>query len=153
MNTKDNRLIPIADVLLGAAYADGALDAAELLEARRILADLHHGTELPAEVERHITSFDPSKFDLASAAAAFKNDSPQRKRRLLEMVATMREADGEFDFAEDDYLCALGDAIGVPREDFADLSSSIEIELLREDFVALTGPPPPPPPLPFGANR
>lgn len=143
MSAVPDRILSIADVLLGAAYADGVLAGEEEALVRRFLSELLSADVLPAPLEAHLAAFDPERFELAAAAALFADDPWELKRNLLELVAQIRDADGEIDFAEDEYLVSLGDALEVPREEFADLATGIEIEELRTAFTALTRPPPP----------
>jgi hypothetical protein len=81
-----DRIVPICEILLGAAYADGRLDQREQETVRELLADLTGGA-LPAEVEKRIKSFDPKRFNVKAAATPFKGDPVDDKKRLLYLVA------------------------------------------------------------------
>jgi len=140
-----DRIAPLCDLLLGAAYADHELKDVEDDELRAMLADLSGG-ELTTELEHQIASFDPAKLDLAATAAAFKDDPADDRRRLLFLVAAIHEADDEIDFAEDDYLRALCKALALPDDALAGLTLDVEVEDLREDFAKVRRGPPPPPP-------
>jgi uncharacterized tellurite resistance protein B-like protein len=138
-----DRILPLCDLLLGAAYADAELKAQEKDEVRALLTEL--AGELPKEVEARIHAFDPSRFQLAAAAAPFRADSPDDRRKLLFLVATVNEADDEIDLAEDDYLRALAKELGLPDSALAGLTLDVEAEELADTFRAVrTGPPPPP---------
>jgi uncharacterized tellurite resistance protein B-like protein len=139
-----DRIVPLCDLLLGAAYADAVFKDREREEVREMLADLS-GAKLTPELEQRIASFDPKKFDLAKTAAAFHDDDEDDKRRLLFLVAAINEADEEVDMAEDDYLRALAAALALPPGALAGLTVDVEIEELREDFAKVRKPPPPPP--------
>lgn len=139
-----DRIVPLCDLLLGAAYADLELKDVEDDEVRGLLADLS-GAELTTELEARIAAFDPATFDLAATAAAFQGDSVDDRRRLLFLVAAVNDADDEIDFAEDEYLRALCSALGLPDEALAGLTIDVEIEDLREDFAKIRRGPPPVP--------
>ncbi len=137
-----DRIGPLCDLLLGAAYADRELKDVEDEEVRGMLVDLS-GAELTTELEHKIASFDPATFDLAATAAAFKDDPADDRRRLLFLVAAINDVDDETDLAEDDYLRALGAALDLPAEALAGLTLDIEIEDLRQDFAKVRRGPPP----------
>ena len=59
-----DRLLPLCDLLLGAAHADKQLQDRERDEVRELLADLA-GAALTAEVEDRLAKFDAAHFDLA----------------------------------------------------------------------------------------
>jgi uncharacterized tellurite resistance protein B-like protein len=139
-----DRIVPLCDLLLGAAYADHELKDVEDDELRAMLADLS-GAELTTELEAQIAGFDPAAFDLAATAAAFKHDSADDRRRLLFLVAAINDADDEIDLAEDDYLRALCAALELPGEALAGMTVDIEVEELREDFAKIRRGPPPVP--------
>ncbi len=140
-----DRILPLCELLLGAAYADKELKDAEKDEVRSLLEGL--AGELPTEVELKIASFDPKQFDLARSAAPFKGDSEDDRKKLLYLVAAVNEADEELDLAEDDYLRALGGALGLPNSALEGLTIEIETEELKQTFQQVRkGPPPPPPP-------
>ena len=140
-----DRLAPLCDLLLGAAFADHKLEDREDDEVRGLLADLS-GAELTTEMEARIAAFDPKQFDLAATAAAFADDPEDDRRRVLYLVAAVNDADEEVDFAEDEYLRALCAALKLPASALAGLIIDVEVEALRQDFDKVRRPPPPPPP-------
>ena len=139
-----DRIVPLTELLLGAAYADKELKDQERDEVRSLLQGLVDGA-LPSEVEAKITGFDPNKFDLAETARQFKADSEDDRKKLLYLVAAVNEADDEIDFAEDDYLRALGGALGLAAKALEGLTIEIETEDLKETFQKVRKGPPPPP--------
>ena len=139
-----DRILPLCDVLLGAAYADARFADREREEIREMLADLSGG-KLPPEIEKRIDAFDPKGFDLAKTVAAFKGDDADERRRLLFLVAAVNDADEETDLAEDDYLRALAAALELPASALEGLTLDVEIEELRQDFARVRKLPPPPP--------
>jgi uncharacterized tellurite resistance protein B-like protein len=128
-----DRIEPICDLLMGAAYADKELKDREREEVREMLADLS-GSKLTTELEDRIKNFDPKAFDLDKTAAAFKSDTEDERRRLLFLVAAINDADEEVDFAEDEYLRSLAKALDLPASALAGMTIDVEVEELREDF-------------------
>jgi hypothetical protein len=61
-----DRILPLSELLLGAAYADKELKDQERDEVRTLLQGL--AGDLPAEVDEKLKSFDPDKFDLKPRA-------------------------------------------------------------------------------------
>ena len=141
----DDRIGPICDLLMGAAYADKEFKDREREEVREMLADLS-GTKLTPELEDRIKNFDTKGFDLTKTAAAFKDDTEDERRRLLFLVAAINDADEEIDFAEDEYLRSLATALALPASALQGMTIDVEVEELREDFQKVRKGPPPPPP-------
>jgi uncharacterized tellurite resistance protein B-like protein len=145
MSMAADRILPLCELLLGAAYADKELKDQEKDEVRSLLEGL--AGELPTDVELTITGFDPAKFDLAAAAAPFKADSEDDRKKLLYLVAAVNEADDELDLAEDEYLRSLAQALELPKSALEGLTVEVETEELKETFKQVRkGPPPPPTP-------
>lgn len=141
----DDRIGPICDLLMGAAYADKEFKDREREEVREMLADLS-GAKLTAELEDRIKNFDAKAFDLTKTATAFKADTEDERRRLLFLVAAINDADEEIDFAEDEYLRSLAAALSLPASALQGMTIDVEVEELREDFQKVRKGPPPPPP-------
>ena len=139
-----DRILPLCELLLGAAYADKELKDQEKDEVRSLLEGL--AGELPTEVEMKIANFDPGSFDLKTSAGVFKADSEDDRKKLLYLVAAVNEADEEIDFAEDEYLRDLASALGLPKSALDGLTVEIETEELKETFKQVRKGPPPPPP-------
>src|SRR5512135_442506 len=135
-----DRILPLTDLLLGAAYADQELKDQERDEVRALLEEL--AGELPVDVELRLTAFDPTKFDLEAAAAPFRGDSEDDRKKLLHLVSAVNEADEEIDFSEDDYLRSLGKALGLPAKALEGLAVEIESADLDESFAAVRKAPP-----------
>lgn len=129
---------------MGAAYADQEFKDRERDEVREMLADLS-GAKLTPELETRIKNFDPKTFDLAKTAAAFKSDTEDERRRLLFLVAAINDADEEVDFAEDEYLRKLAQALSLPASALEGMTIDVEVEELREDFQKIRKGPPPVP--------
>lgn len=142
MSEMSDRIDVVTDLLLGAAHSDGALEGREEASVRKLLGDLLGDAKLPAEVEARIKAFDPKAFDLKKTAASFARDDAKKKRRLLELVVAVGDADDVLDSAEDDYLTSLAGALGMQRSEYADLT--LEIEELRDALRDVRKPPPVP---------
>jgi uncharacterized tellurite resistance protein B-like protein len=140
MNASSDRIAHVADILLGAAYADGTKHGSEEARLRKLLGELLGNEALPAALDARIGAFDPKTFDLAATAAVFAGDPDDRKRQLLELVAAVGDADDVLDSQEDDYLVKVAKAIGAPRSAYADLV--LEVEELRGALQAVRQPPP-----------
>src|SRR6267142_2407563 len=123
MAIASDRIVPLCDILLGAAYADKELREQEKDEVRGLVKDLVG--ELPPAVDARIVSFDPARFDLAKAVRPFRNDSVDDRKRLLVLVSAVVEADEEIDLAEDDYLRALAKALGLPESALGGLTVDV----------------------------
>jgi uncharacterized tellurite resistance protein B-like protein len=137
-----DRTLAICDLLLGAAHADSYFHAREQARVRQLLSELH-GSSLPAEVETRIAGFAPAGFDVARAAAPFRGDPIEERRKLLHLVAAIHDADEELDLDEDQYLRALAAALEVPKEDLDGLVVEFEVEELRDSYTRLKRQPPP----------
>jgi len=144
MKVRD-RILVLTDLFMGALWADDEFSEDEQKAVRVLLADLLLVTPdtLPASVEDRIVSFEPLAFDLESAAGDFAADPPMAKRRLLELVGRMVDADGVVDMKEDEYLRKLASLLGMDYEEYGDLVLDYEIDELRESFEQLRAPPPP----------
>ena len=139
-----DRIFPLSELLLGAAYADKELKDEEKVEVRRLLQEL--AGDVSPEVDAAIASFEPAKFDVKSSASAFKSDSEDDRKKVLYLVAAVNEADEELDMAEDEYLRAVAAALDLPSSALEGLTVEVETEELKEALaVVRKGPPPPPP--------
>jgi len=141
MGAVRERIMVITDLLLGAAYADDNLRGSEEDAVRRLLGELLGDGDLPAEVEERIKTFPAGTFDFEEAADDFADDPPIQKRKLLELVAAVHDADDETDLAEDDYIKRLGVALGLAPSEFEDLTLDYDVEELRDSLEELAGPP------------
>lgn len=137
-----DRILEIADLLMGAAHADKELRAEEEVAVRDLLTDLLKVSELPADVDARLRGFDPGAWKLATTAARFASDATADKRKLIELVAAVHDADDEMDLAENEYLVDLARALGLPAAEIADLELDYEVEDLRDHLRALRKPPP-----------
>jgi uncharacterized tellurite resistance protein B-like protein len=138
-----DRILPLCELLLGAAYADKELKDQEKDKVRELLEEL--ATDLPTEVEMKLVSFDPKGWDMKDSAHAFKADSEDDRKKVLQLVAAVNEADDELDIAEDEYLRTLAGALGLPESALEGMTVEIETEELKPIFEKIRKGPPPPP--------
>jgi uncharacterized tellurite resistance protein B-like protein len=147
VDTADNmrdRIAIVADLLMGAAHADGRLEGQEEATVKRMLREIMGVHTLPMDLEFRLAEFKPEALDLGAVGAAFADDTPTEKRRLLDLLSTLTGANGEFDLAEDAYVRRVGLAIGLDEAHFRDLCAAIiedrALGLSREmPAVRLTG--------------
>jgi uncharacterized tellurite resistance protein B-like protein len=140
MLSTSDRIFPLCELLLGAAYADGELQPQEKTEIRALLVEL--AGEARIEVEACIASFDPTKFELSSIIGIFKDDSVDERQKLLLLVSTVIEADEVIDLAENEYLRQVATALALPESALAGLMLDVEIEEIKDTFNAVRGTPP-----------
>lgn len=144
MSANNERLSVVTDLLLGAAHADASLDGQEAAKVRELLRQLTTDAALLAACEARFTTFSKAKFEVAAAAAQFNADPLVTKRQLLELIARVTMADDELDLDEDGYLQSVAQALGVPAEEYSDLTLDYEIDELQSQFAAVVAPPPAP---------
>jgi uncharacterized tellurite resistance protein B-like protein len=118
----------IADILMGAAYADGVHELAEAAAIRRVLAELVGGASLPEAVSARLDAFDIGAFRLEDSCAKVEMGSPERRRRLLRLVAQVVESDEVHDFDESDYIVRVARCIGASRAEYEGLTVDLQFE-------------------------
>ncbi len=140
MRTSD-RIFPLCELLLGAAYADGNFQAQENTEIRALLIEL--AGEVRVEVEACIASFEPERFKPSSVIGIFKDDPEEERCKLLLLVSTVIETDGQIDLAENDYLREVAALLELPASALDGLVVDVEIEEVKDTFEAVRRGPPP----------
>lgn len=140
MQTSD-RIFPLCELLLGAAYADDVLHPQEKTEIRALLVEL--AGELRVEVEACIAAFEPEKFKPSSVIGIFEADTEDERRKLLLLVSTVIEADDEIDLRENDYLRELARLLALPAAALDGLVVDVEISEVKDTFEAVRRGPPP----------
>jgi uncharacterized tellurite resistance protein B-like protein len=129
----------VADILMGAAYADGTLEGAEREAVHRVVRELLDGAELSEELRERIERFDPAKFDLQAACDELKVQGAEERRALLNLVSSITESDESHDLEESAYLRKVGTCLGAAAEEYSDLTVEI---------ISVSGVRRAPPPLP-----
>lgn len=121
----------ITDLLLGAAYADKRLEGRELDAIRSMLCKMLGATTLPLAQEDQIKAYNPAKHDARQDATSLAALPNERKRKIIELVASVTESDDEIDFAEDAYVRKVAEGLGLSAEEIAELT----IEVLEEEAL------------------
>ena len=112
---------PIADLMMAAAHADDHVSVSEQATVRALLCQLLAVDALPGELEQHLSSFDPQRFDLRKSVEDFQARSRTNKRRVLELVRKVCDADHTVDLREDNYMLGLVLALSMAPEEYGDL--------------------------------
>ncbi|MSP24607.1 MAG: hypothetical protein EXR75_05470 [Myxococcales bacterium] len=94
----------ILDLLMGAAFADKTLDGREVEKVKSLMCSAMRAKELPASLERRMARFDPKKFNLRQCVATLVLATDDEKRKVLEFIAAVHDADELLDMDEDAYL-------------------------------------------------
>ena len=134
-----DRVHAVADLLVAAAHADHRIEVEEIDRIEEILKGIGTG-DLPAGLRQRMDDFDPDGFDMNEAVGPFLTESSGFKRKLLELVVSVHESDGELDFHEDTFVRELGYKLGLAEDEYCDLC----LEFLPEDASSTPAPPPPP---------
>lgn len=132
----EEELTLVADVLMGAAHADGDYDGREAMQIRKILAELVGEENMPAQLGTHLKDFDIEAFDLDATVSQLHLSGPDDRRGLLALVARVTDADQVHDLQESDYIRAVAEAIGAEASEYEDLT----VELV---WLSGLGEPPP----------
>ncbi len=139
----EDRVEAVCDLLMGAAYADENLHEKEKQVVEAYLKELMPDGEITPELRTRIDSFAPASFDLDKVVGVFASDGKNDRKKLLDVVASVHSADGEFDFAEDDYLHSVAKALSLDEDDSKEHALVYEVETLK-GYLATLRPPPPP---------
>ena len=122
-------LLAAAEILLGAAYADGYMDG---LEEDTIFALLEEATaddtELPDDFQEMIEEFDPEEFDLESVAEPLVDEPEEHRRVLYSMVATLRD-----EVEEDLFLVRLAEALDLETDLVEEFDAGLVFEADDDD--------------------
>lgn len=135
----------LADLLMGAAFADSRLDGREYEAVKNLLAQVMGVDAIPEEMEARLKAFDPKAFDPAAAARSLGLEDDAAKRHLIELVVAVNEADEELDLDEHEYLLQIAKALDLPKDAYSDLTLEVlSVEELKAASDDLISPPPPP---------
>ncbi len=128
-----DQLAALAELLMGAAYADGDYDGHEAEMIGDTLRALTPSHELPEQVTGRLARFDEATFDPTLACQTLGLNDATQRQAVLALVSKVIEADGVHDLAETAYLERVGHALGASEEELAEHI----LEIILED-----GPPP-----------
>jgi uncharacterized tellurite resistance protein B-like protein len=132
MSTK-NELI--ADLLMGAAHADKHLDGREYGVVMKLLAQVMDLKELPDEMINRLDNFAPNNFNPVDATKSLGLAEDEEKRKLIELIAAVTEADEVLDLDENEYLEKVAGALDLSRPSYSDLT----VEILSVDNLKAAG--------------
>jgi len=107
----------LADILCGAARSDDELDPDEAEAIRVELKNLLHLDLLPPELERHVRTFSPGRFDLATALTRLHLSDLGHKKALMRSVRTILKADGIMRETEREFFARLGQTLRIAPSD------------------------------------
>jgi len=131
---------PVANLLVGAAMADGEFSESEQRTVRGLLCQLMGTDTLPEELERELREHDPARFDLQAEVAALREHSHTSEQRLMQLVRKVCDADHTIDLREDNYMAGLALALSLRTSTFGHMiiheASGVNGTLKRaEDLV------------------
>ncbi len=135
-----DRFEHIANLLMGAAYADDDLDGRELETVRKLLTEAMGEEELPHDFEKKLLLFDPEEHDVEQTVSAIDLGDDDMKIKLLELIVAVHDSDEVLDIGEDEYVIEVAEAMGLPKDKYAKLT--LDVELVEAGKVLK------PPPLP-----
>ena len=115
----------ITNLLLGAAYADKRLEGDEVAAIERLLCKQMGTEELPAAQADQMRAFSPAAFDVNAAASSLNALEEDDKRKVLEMICAVSDADDELDWAEDEYLRKVAAGMGIPEDSIEGLALDV----------------------------
>ncbi len=115
----------ITNLLLGAAYADKRLEGEEVAAIERLLCKLVGSEELPEAQRAQMNAFSPAAFDVSATASGLAELEDEDKRKVLEMVCAVHDADDELDFAEDAYLRKVAVGMGLPEDSIGEMALDV----------------------------
>jgi lipopolysaccharide/colanic/teichoic acid biosynthesis glycosyltransferase len=118
---EEDLLRTLADVLLAAAHADGAICERERRTVTQLLLELAGAETMPRWLADHLEAFDPAAFDLDAAADHLRQLPPVQRRHVAELVRAVCDANNAFDLEEERFLLGLVLALALSQEDIADL--------------------------------
>ncbi len=111
----------LADVLLAAAHADGAMCERERRTVTQLLLEVAGTDTMPPWMAEHLAAFDPARFDLTAATDRLRQLPPMQRRHVAELVRAVCDANNAFDLEEERFLLGLVLALALSQEDVADL--------------------------------
>lgn len=117
LETHVRELATLAEIMLGAAYADGRATWPERSAIAAQLAGFLGHKELPDAIVARIQAFDPATFDLEAACRALNVKTPDDRVQLLALVARITDADARLNRGELTYLQRVASIVGATPEE------------------------------------
>jgi uncharacterized tellurite resistance protein B-like protein len=137
-NVSDHFLYHCAQILMAAAYADGTVDGIEEDTILGLFTEMSEEDEPPRAAMRGLKDFDEEDFNLEAAAEELIDEDEPLRYKVLQMAATLREADGVIELAEDDFLLRLAEALDLEAEyieEFAAGTFEPDDALIDKDYL------------------
>jgi uncharacterized tellurite resistance protein B-like protein len=117
----------LAELLMGAAHADGDYDGDEAEAIGDILHELMEGVPVPNAVTAHLARFDVDTLDIPAACALLRSSERPARRAILALISHVLDADGMLTDEESDYIKRIGQAIGAHIDEYRDLTLDLTI--------------------------
>lgn len=102
------RATALADILCGAATADGHFDPSEHVVVDAMIMKVLGVGVLPESVHAHVRAFDPTRFDLMTALDTLALKTERDKKALLQVVTDIVHADERVSESERNFVTRLG---------------------------------------------
>ncbi len=112
----------LAELMLGAAWADGSKIAVEIVAIAEQLKEFVETTSLPEHVSQRMENFDPTRFDIVAGCAQLTLTNDEDRMAVLALLARVVGADRVLHPAEEAYMMQVAAALGLD-------TSTITIEL------------------------
>ncbi len=122
----------LAELLLGAANADGDFDGHEAETIGDILRAIFPDQQLPPEVTGHLAQFDVDELVLAESTKSLVHLPTQDREAILNLIVKVVEADEIHDLAEDEYIQHAAEALRVDESHY---------DQFTVDLIEITPPP------------
>jgi len=103
----------LAQLMLGAAWADGNKAAVEVVAIAEQLKEFVDSASLPEHVSQLMESFEPASFDLAAACAKLRLADDEDRLGVLSLLVRVTGADRVLDPAEEGYLMQVARLLGL----------------------------------------
>lgn len=107
----------LAEILCGAAQIDGELDPDEAVAVDAELKSLLKLDALPPDLQRHVRSFNRTRFDMVDTLMRLRLNDLTHKKALMRSVRTIIKADAIMRDVERDYFARLAQTLRVAPSD------------------------------------
>ncbi len=113
------QMVAIAELMLGAAHADGRVTWPERSVMAQILTSFLGHRDLPEAVEARIADFSPQGYDPADSCRNLVLATPEDRVNLLELLSRVADADAVLMNGEASYLKRVALLVGATDEELA----------------------------------
>ncbi|MFO0746384.1 MAG: TerB family tellurite resistance protein [Myxococcota bacterium] len=112
-------LVALAELMLGAAYADGKATWPERSALASVLSGFFGHKDLPPVVSARIQTFDPKTFDVEATVKRVTVRTAEDRTQLLGLLSRVTDADARLNRGEEDYLRKVAALIGATADELA----------------------------------